>query len=98
MARAWNDAHGQAALEYGTKLTKVNPKANCFCDDIHTDAYIYYNEGQYFDAPTRTPIKNLGENEINPINFVSNPNTLYGDAATESFSLAPLPYRRATRH
>ena len=83
MVKAWSDARGQAMLEYGTKLAKVYPPANCFCYDLHTEEYIYYNEGQYFNAATRTPIKDLGENEINPINYVSNPTTLYGDVATE---------------
>ena len=45
MARAWNDARGQAVLEYGTKL------ANCFCYDFHTEGYIYYAEGKYTSDP-----------------------------------------------
>ena len=89
MVRAWNDTRGQTALEYGIKLTKVDPPANCFCDDVHTDAYIYFNEGEYYDAATRTPIKDMGENEKNPNNYVSNPNTLYGDSATESYDYSP---------
>ena len=77
MARAWTDARGQAALEFGTRLTKIYPPANCFCDNVHTDAYIYFNEGEYYDAATRTPIKDMGENGINPNNCVVVPPLKY---------------------
>ena len=72
-------------LEFGTRLTKLYPPAACFCNDVHTDAYIYYNEGEYFDADTREPIKDMCEIENNVNNCVSNLNSLCGYDESERY-------------
>ena len=73
----------------GLGFLKSIPPASCFCDDIHTDAYIYYNEGEYYDADTRKPIKDMGEIENSPNNCISNSNSMYGYNASERYDYSP---------
>ena len=52
MEMAWIDSRGQAVMNIGTRLTQLYPPAACFCNDVHTDSHIYYNDGEYLDADT----------------------------------------------
>ena len=52
MEMAWTDPRGQAVMTVGKRLTQLYPPAACFCNDVHTDAHIYYNNGEYLDVDT----------------------------------------------
>ena len=52
MEKAWTDPRGQAVMNAGKRLTQLYQPAACFCNDVHTDSHIYYNDGEYLDADT----------------------------------------------
>ena len=85
MERAWIDPRGQAVMNVGKRLTQLYPPAACFCNDVHTDSHIYYNDGEYLDAETGEPIKDMGEIEKSINNDFRNSNSLCGYDESERY-------------
>ena len=68
----------------GERLTQLYPPASCFCSQVHTESHIYYCNGEYLDADTNEPIKDLNEEEISISNIVCDPSKLSGYNESES--------------
>ena len=85
MEMAWIDPRGQAVMTVGKRLTQLYPPAACFCNDVHTDSHIYYNNGEYLDADTGEPIKDISEVEISINNGIRSSNSLCGYNGSERY-------------
>ena len=68
----------------GERLTQLYPPASCFCSEVHTESHIYYCNGEYLDADTGEPIKDLNEDEISISNVVCDSSKLCGYNGSES--------------